>query len=67
MRGQIVDQRLQVVGALLQFPQFLIAARLVVEYADYEVPVDILAATGHILQDLFGLAEIDKGVFWVVV
>ena len=63
----VVDQRLQIVGALLQLPQFLVAARLVVKDAHDQIPINISPAVGHVLQNFFGLAQVNEGQLGMVV
>ena len=46
---EIENECFEVLGALFKFPDFLVAASLIVEHADYDVLVDRLPATSRIL------------------
>ena len=55
----IIYDGFQVVGRLLELPQFLVDAGLVVQSGDYHRAVDGLSAAGRVLQDLLILIEVN--------
>jgi hypothetical protein len=59
--GDVVDDGLDVVGRTGQFPDPLVDAGLVVQRGDYEGALDGPSAPRCVLQDVFGLRQVDHG------
>ena len=60
---KVEDECLEVLGALLKFPNLLVAAGLIVQHADNDVLIDVLSAAGCVLQDLLGLSQVHQRLF----
>lgn len=64
---KVENQRLQILRTLLQLPDLLVTARLVVQYTYYYVLVYRLAATRSVLQNLLGLSQVHQGLLRTVI
>ena len=49
----VVDDALEVAGAVVELPELLVDGGLVVEYVDDQLLIDVFAAAGSILQYFF--------------
>ena len=56
----IKNKCLNIVWTLIKFPKFLIATRLIMEYADNHIPIDVFSTTCPILQNLFCFCQIHQ-------
>ena len=58
---EVVDQGFNVVGAAFELPVLLVAKGLVVKDGHDELPADLFAPVGSVLQDLLSLVQQNSG------